>query len=458
MMSMGENRTFPSDFVWGTATASYQIEGAAEVGGRGPSIWDTFSKTKGKVIEGHTGDIACDHFHRYEDDVKIMAELGIKSYRFSLAWPRIAPRKGTFLKDGFDFYKRLVDELIAHNIEPAVTIYHWDLPQWIEDEGGWSNRATVDYFVEFAEAAFEALGDKVPTWITHNEPWCASILGYGIGHHAPGLQDWRRAYRAAHHLLLSHGRVVDRYRELGYKGQIGITLNLTPAYAASESPEDLAAADRQDAFSNRWFLDPVFKGSYPEAFSNLLESYFPFQDVIQDGDMEIISRPIDFLGVNFYSRSVVKHNPDDATPLAVAHVSTENKVTDMGWEVYPESLYDLLTRLKNEYTAIPIFITENGAAVADVVDDGAVHDQDRIDYVHDHLAAAYRFIEEGGNLKGYFLWSLMDNFEWAFGYTKRFGIVYVDYDTQRRVPKDSFYWFRDVIAQNTLIPAVPTTV
>ncbi|GLV13869.1 beta-glucosidase [Alicyclobacillus hesperidum] len=454
---MSQNRSFPDDFIWGAATASYQIEGAAAEDGRGPSIWDTFSKTPGKVLHGHTGDIACDHYHRYESDVKLMAELGIRSYRFSLAWPRVFPAKGKVLDNGFDFYKRLLEQLHKHGITPAATIYHWDLPQWIEDEGGWSNRAVVDYYLEFAEKAFRELGDQIPMWITHNEPWCASLLSYGIGEHAPGLRDWRRAYRAAHHLLLSHGEAVKLYRSLGLKGEIGITLNLTPAYSASDSPQDVAAAARQDCFSNRWFLDPLFKGEYPAEFMERVERFCGDLDVVRAGDMEAIATKMDFLGINFYTRSLVADDPNDPL-LGVKHLKTDNPVTDMGWEVYPDALYDLLHRLQKDYTDLPIYITENGAASADVVEDGNVHDADRIAYLHQHLEAARKFISEGGNLKGYYLWSLLDNFEWAFGYTKRFGIIYVDYDTQERIPKDSFEWYRQVIAANSLPETVQGTV
>ncbi|MCL6454266.1 MAG: beta-glucosidase [Alicyclobacillus sp.] len=442
-------RKFPDGFVWGTATASYQIEGAVSEGGRGASIWDTFSRTPGKVVSGHTGDVACDHFHRYPEDVRRMADLGVQSYRFSLAWPRVYPEKGRKQREGFDFYKRLLDELHHYNIQPAVTIYHWDLPQWLEDAGGWSNREIVNHYLEFAEAAFLTLGDQVPLWITHNEPWCASMLGYGLGEHAPGLKDWRRAYRAAHHLLLSHGEAVRLFRQMGLGGDIGITLNLTPAYAASGDPADVEAASRQDIFANRWFLDPILTGRYPSAFIERLEKHIGPLDFVQDGDLRTISQPIDFLGVNFYSRSVVQHHADGSL-LEVCHVQTGNKVTDMGWEVYPSALYDLLKRLQAAYTQVPLYITENGAASPDVVVGGQVHDSDRIEYLHAHLQAAHQFIEEGGDLRGYYVWSLLDNFEWSFGYTKRFGLVYVDYDSQVRIPKDSFYWYQRVIAENAV--------
>jgi len=447
-------RKFPEGFVWGTATASYQIEGGAREGGRGRSIWDTFSHTPGKVAEGHTGDVACDHYHRYQDDVRLMKELGISSYRFSIAWPRVMPEKGRVWVKGLDFYKRLATELLESGIRPAVTMYHWDLPQWMEDEGGWNSRETVSRFLEYSEILFRELGDLVPMWITHNEPWCASILGYGIGVHAPGLKDWRRAYRAAHHLLLSHGQAVRLYRELGLPGEIGITLNLTPVYAATPNPEDLAAADRQDMFQNRWFLDPVLRGEYPEELLRLVDRVVGGFDAVKPGDLDVIATPIDFLGVNYYTRAVVADDPSEPL-LSVRHVPGEGPRTEMDWEVYPDGLYDLLSRLRRDYGDIPIYITENGAAFDDRVQDGGVHDADRVAYLASHFAAAHRFLEEGGNLRGYYVWSLMDNFEWAFGYTKRFGLVYVDYDTLARIPKDSYFWYQRVIREGGLVPAEP---
>jgi beta-glucosidase len=443
-------RTFPKDFVWGTATASYQIEGAYNEDGRGESIWDVFSKTPGKVFAGHTGDVACDHYHRYEEDVKLMADLGVKAYRFSIAWPRIFPEKGRFNEKGIDFYKRLVDALHRHGVQPTATMYHWDLPQYLEDEGGWTNRDTAKRFVEYAETLYKYLGDTIPQWITHNEPWCAAWLGYGFGHHAPGYTDWRKAVEASHHLLLSHGLAVEAYRASGLKGQIGITLNLGYADPATDSPEDIAAARRADGFGNRWFLDPVFKGQYPQDMVEIFERIVGPLNFIQEGDQETISTPMDFLGVNYYTRQVVKNNPYDKY-LGIELLPVTGEVTDMGWEVHPNSLYRLLKSLQANYTNLPLFITENGAAYPDELVDGQVHDQDRIRFLRDHFAAAHQFIEEGGNLKGYYVWSLMDNFEWAFGYSKRFGIVYVDYETQARYLKDSAKWYQQVIAANRLV-------
>lgn len=442
---------FPKDFVWGVATSSYQIEGAVDEDGRTPSIWDTFSKTEGKTYQGHTGDVACDHYHRYKEDVEIMKEIGVKAYRFSIAWPRIFPEEGKYNPKGMDFYKRLVDELLKKDIMPAATIYHWDLPQWAYDKGGgWLNRDSVKWYVEYATKLFEELGDVIPLWITHNEPWCASILSYGIGEHAPGHKDYREALIAAHHILLSHGEAVKAFREMNIKGsEVGITLNLTPVYPASEKEEDKLAAQYADGFSNRWFLDPIFKGNYPQDMMELYSKIIGEFDFIKEGDLETISVPIDFLGVNYYTRNIIKYNENSM--LKAENVPGPGKRTEMGWEISPESLHDILKRLDREYTKLPIYITENGAACKDeVTEDGRVHDYERIEYIKEHLKAAAKFIEEGGNLKGYFVWSLMDNFEWAHGYSKRFGIVYVDYKTQKRILKDSALWYKGVIQRSVI--------
>jgi beta-glucosidase len=380
-----------------------------------------------------------------------MKEIGVKAYRFSIAWPRIFPEEGKYNPKGMDFYKRLIDELLKRDIMPAATIYHWDLPMWAYDKGGgWLNRDSVKWYVEYATKLFEELGDVIPLWITHNEPWCSSILSYGIGEHAPGHKDWREALIAAHHILLSHGEAVKAFREMNIKGsKIGITLNLTPAYPASEKEEDKLAAQYAGGFANRWFLDPIFKGNYPEDMVELYSKIIGEFDFIKEGDLETISVPIDFLGVNYYTRSIVKYNEDSM--LKAENVPGPGKKTEMGWEISPESLYDLLKRLDREYTKLPMYITENGAAFKDeVTEDGRVHDDERIEYIKEHLKAAAKFIEEGGNLKGYFVWSLMDNFEWAHGYSKRFGIVYVDYETQKRILKDSALWYKEVIQKNSI--------
>ncbi|MDX8361315.1 GH1 family beta-glucosidase [Cytobacillus sp. IB215316] len=446
-------KSFPKGFVWGTATSSYQIEGAIEKDGRSESIWDTFCRVPGKVVNGDNGDIACDHYHKIEEDVKLLADLGIKHYRFSVAWPRIFPQKSVVNQAGLDFYKRLLAELKKYDIKPALTIYHWDLPQWIQDEGGWVNRNIVDYYMEYATTLFNEFGNEVPMWFTHNEPWCAAFLGYGEGVHAPGHQNWREAIIASHHIFLSHGLAVQKYKEMNLPGEIGIVLNLQPAYPATNSEEDIAATKRQDGYSNRWFLDPIFYGKYPtdmlEWFKNEVGEY----DFIKENDLATINNPGDFLAVNFYSRSVVAAGEENQL-LKLNHIPQEGEHTDMGWEVHPESLYVLLKRLQSEYTELPIYIAENGAAMKDELVAGVVDDKDRIAYVQSHLEACHRFIEEGGNLKGYYLWSFMDNFEWAFGYEKRFGMVYVDYKTQQRIPKESAKWFTNVMKENAIVQPV----
>lgn len=440
-------KIFPDTFTWGTATASYQIEGGAHEEGRGESIWDRFARQPGKVYKQQNGEIACDHFHRYPEDVELMADLGISSYRFSFAWPRLFPEEGKFNSEGLAFYTRLLDELDAKGITPAATIYHWDLPTWLQDKGGWTNRETVDQFVTYAKTLFDAFGSRIQSWITHNEPWCAAFLGYAFGVHAPGHTDWNEALIASHHLLLSHGKVVELYRSMGLAGEIGITLNLSPTIPASEAAEDVAAAERSDGFANRWFLDPIFKGRYPEDMVTLYKNRFGPLSFMKEGDLDTISAPIDFLGINYYSHNIVE-NDEKNDILGAGVISETENVTDMGWGIHPESLYDLLTRIKSDYTDIPLYITENGAAFPDVWKDGKIEDHARIKYLHDHFAAAHRFIEEGGNLQGYYVWSLMDNYEWSFGYSKRFGIIYVDYETLERTPKESYKWYQKVIKEN----------
>jgi beta-glucosidase len=439
--------TFPSDFVWGVATSSYQIEGATGADGRGVSIWDTFCRTPGKVVNGDTGDVACDHFHRYPEDVDLMAQIGVNAYRFSIAWPRILPQgRGTVNQKGLDFYDRLVDSLLAKGIEPFATLYHWDLPQPLEDAGGWPYRSIVDAFVNYADVVSRRLSDRVHNWMTHNEPWCISFLSYAIGHHAPGRQDMAAAVRASHNVLLSHGLAVPVLRANGTeKTRVGIVLNFTWQDPASDSPEDQAAAWRLDGFNNRWFIEPVFKGQYP---ADMLEIFGQDTLGIQPGDMEKIATPIDFLALNYYTRSVVAHDPGGIY-FQARSLEQEGEHTTMGWEVYPQGLYNFLTRFHTEYSPKAIYITENGASFDDVVAaDGQVHDERRTAYLEAHFAAAHRAIQEGVPLKGYFVWSFMDNFEWAWGYTKRFGIVYVDYPTQKRILKDSGAWYSRVVRAN----------
>ena len=448
------NLKFPQGFVWGSATSSYQVEGATKDDGRGASIWDTFCSEPGKIKNSDTGDIACDHYHRYEQDLDLMHNLGFGAYRFSVAWPRILPDgRGQINQKGLDFYKRLVDGLHKRNIRPMATLYHWDLPQALQDKGGWLNRDTTKYFADYAEIVFRALGADVSGWITHNEPWVVAYVGHAWGTHAPGTKDWAKAVQVTHHLLVSHGLAVQAFRAVNLKNsQIGITLNLTQAYPISDKTEDKDAAYRIDGFQNRWFLDPVLKGgNYPtDMHSYMAKKYGPLSYILAD-DAKIIASPTDFLGINYYSPSYIGNNPHSSY-FETDGKSGHNPVTEMGWEIVPQSLYDLLVRLKKDYGDIPLYITENGAAFNDRLDHNTqqVDDGNRIKYLYQHIAAAQRAIADGVNLKGYFAWSLMDNFEWAEGYTKRFGIVYVDYPTQTRTPKRSALWFRDVIQQNGL--------
>jgi beta-glucosidase len=437
---------FPDGFLWGSATTSYQIEGAAAADGRGVSIWDTFCRTPGKVANGDTGDVACDHYHRYADDVQLMTELGLRAYRFSIAWPRILPDgTGQVNQAGLDFYDRLVDTLLAQGIQPYPTLYHWDLPQALEDAGGWPARMIVDAFANYADVVSKRLGDRVKNWMTHNEPWCAAFLGYAIGHHAPGLQDYVKALAAAHHLLLSHGLAVPVIRANGGDGtRVGIVLNLSWVDPASDSDEDRAAARRMDGFFNRWFLDPVFRGAYP---ADMVALYGGSVPGVQPGDMEAIATPIDFLGINSYTRAVIAH--DDQPPLHVRSVRPEGEYTTMDWEIHPESFYQLLMRVHRDYQPAVIYVTENGASFDDQpAADGRVYDPRRLAYLQGHFASAHRAIQEGVPLRGYFVWSLMDNFEWAFGYDRRFGIIYVDFETQQRTLKESARWYAQVTRQN----------
>jgi beta-glucosidase len=434
-------------FVWGAATAAFQIEGATKADGRGESIWDRFAATEGKVAHGDTGDPACEHYYRWEHDLDLMRSLGLQGYRFSIAWPRIQPDgRGPANQRGVDFYRTLVEGMLERGIEPLATLYHWDLPQALQDEGGWASRDVVGRFTEYAAIMFDALGDIVPGWITHNEPWVTSFLGYGYGVKAPGIADWPTALRAAHHSLLAHGTAVAAYRERGLSGQIGITLDLTVAYPAGPSPEDAAAATRLDGHHDRWFLDPVFRGSYPEDMLAWYEERFGRLDAVQDGDLATIAQPIDFLGVNFY-RPNYAAAADDGSVLALRDVEPDAEKTAMGWAVIPSALTELLLRLERDYGGVPFLITENGAAFDDVLDGGdVVEDDRRLAYIKGHIEALEAARAQGADVRGYYVWSLLDNFEWEHGYEKRFGIVFVDFPTQRRIPKRSALWYRDRIA------------
>jgi len=444
---------FPDGFLWGAATASYQIEGAAAEDGRLPSIWDTFSRTPGRVLGGDTGDVACDHYHRVDEDVALMSRLGLQAYRFSVAWPRVVPTgTGAVNRAGLDFYSRLVDRLLENGIRPFATLYHWDLPQALDDRGGWLGRDSASWFADYAATVVGHLGDRVTNWTTLNEPWCSSVLSYSIGEHAPGHHDVAESLVAAHHLLLAHGTAVPVIRENCPGAEVSITLNLTDIRTPDDSPENQDAARRADNASNAMFLEPVLQGRYPDGF---LEDTADVTDHahIRDGDLEIISAPLDNLGVNYYTTTRVqaRQGAAVASPLpgcdSVEVLAAQPPVTDMGWEIDPTGLRNLLVRIARQHGNIPVYITENGSAWPDeVADDGAVHDGDRTAYLHSHLAAVHDAIEAGADVRGYFAWSLMDNFEWAFGYSKRFGLVHVDYGSQKRTVKDSGRAYAEVIS------------
>jgi beta-glucosidase len=439
---------FPKNFIWGSATAAYQIEGGYNEDGRGESIWDRYCRMSGNIADGSSGDIACDHYHLYEQDIQLMKYLGLKSYRLSIAWPRIFPDgTGKPNEKGIAFYKNLITLLVKNGIKPAVTLYHWDLPQKLQDIGGWANRQVADYFGQYARYVFKELGDLVPTWITLNEPFCSSFIGYWIGRHAPGYRDYKTAVQAAHNLLLAHGKAVQAYRGSGFKGEIGITLNMDYVYPKTDSPEDKAAAEMSFATLSRWFADPILKGCYP---AEVLECYKTkgVMPEIEAGDMAIIHQPVDFLGLNNYY-SVKAEKDDNAWPCGVRNSQIGDDFTEMGWGVTPRGLYDLLMRLHRDYDGIKLYITENGAAFRDMVlNSGEVDDSNRKEFLMRYLTEVHHAIQDGVNLHGYYLWSLMDNFEWGFGYTKRFGIVYVDYKTQKRIIKKSGHWYKQVIADN----------
>jgi beta-glucosidase len=438
---------FPAHFRFGVAMAAYQVEGAVDEDGRGPSIWDAFCRRPGAVACGDTGDVACDHYHRWREDLDLMASLGVESYRFSIAWPRVQPDgRGALNRAGVDFYRRLAEGLRERGIEAVATLYHWDLPQAREAAGGWPARDTAERFADYAALMASELGELVDGWITHNEPWVSAFLGHAEGVKAPGIRDWPTALRAAHHMLLSHGLAVRAVRAGTPGVPVGITLNLAPVRVASASAADRAAAGRMDGHLNRWFLDPVLCGRYPE---DMLEHYarrYGPLDAIRAGDAEAIAAPLDFLGVNYYSPQRVRAEPA-RQPLELAHVAPPPPTTAMGWEVDPDGLHELLVRVRRDYGDFPIYITENGAAFDDgPVVNGTVEDPARVQFLRRHLEALTRAVADGVDVRRYFAWSMLDNFEWEHGYAKRFGLVYVDYSTQRRVPKRSGLWYRDFIA------------
>ncbi len=446
--------TFPDGFIWGAATSAYQIEGAWNEDGKGESIWDRFSHTPGTIEDGSTGDVACDHYHRWREDIALMKELGLEAYRFSVSWPRILPAgRGKVNQAGIDFYSRLVDGLLEAGIQPFPTLYHWDLPQDLQDEGGWEARSTAEAFVEYTDVLSRHLGDRVNHWITHNEPFSVAVMGYQKGEHAPGLTNTPASLKVIHHLLLSHGWAVPVLRRNSPDAEVGITLFFIPVVIASSAAATFHIARQLDGHSNRWYLDPLYGRHYPAdlvadhiAAGNLPPEGLTF---VQPGDLDAIAAPTDFLGVNYYTAIVMKDEGGNQSPVSP---ETDVECTEMGLPVNPDGLYRLLNRLYFEYQPGKLYITENGASYSDGPDgDRRIRDQRRLSYLREHFMAAHRAIECGVPLAGYFVWSLIDNFEWNRGYAQRFGIVWVDYQTQRRIPKDSALWYKQVIAENGLV-------
>ena len=448
-MSSDASGAFPDGFLWGAATAAYQVEGAAALEGRGPCIWDTFTRQPGAIVRGDTGDVACDQYHRLEDDLDLLQRMGVRGYRASISWSRVLPNgRGPINQAGLDYYDRLVDGCLARGIQPMLTLYHWDLPQALQDEGGWANRATAEAFAEFARIAGAQLGDRVPYWITLNEPWCAAFVGHLMGLHAPGQRDEAAAFRAAHHLLLAHALAVPAIRS-ATTGAVGIALNLVSEQPASERADDQAAARRLDGTENRLFLDPIFKGAYPQDVLEYHGRHFEF-NWIKPGDVTAMAAPLDFLGVNYYERHITRFDPDEPYHEAsFTYPGSERTAVNIG--VNPEGFVDVLTRAARESNGLPIYVTENGVAANDYVDpNGEINDIERQRFFELHFQAAREAIAKGVNLKGYFVWSFLDNFEWQMGYSKRYGVVYVDYRTQERIVKRSGRWYQGVIERNAL--------
>lgn len=447
-----EKRMFPKGFTWGVATASYQIEGAYNEDGRGETIWDRFCSVPGNVLNGADGKVACDHYHRYAEDVKLMKSMGIQAYRFSIAWSRILPNGyGEVNQKGIDFFSRLIDALLEAGIEPYVTLYHWDLPQALQDIGGWANPKMPEYFLEYAKVVFDAFGSRVKKWITLNEPYCAAFLGHWEGRQAPGMHDFSTAVRVSYHMYVGHGLVVDYFRKHGCQGEIGITLNMMGRLPLTDKPEDTAAALRADGYLNRWFAEPILLGKYPQDMMDLYREKGVVLPEFTEENLKLIGQKLDFVGLNYYNDFYVKAD-ESVWPLGF---KIENPpfvpVNDRNWPVTENGFLAMLLRLKNEYGVEKIYITENGTSFPDVVSiEGKVEDGGRKDYLNRHIRAMWEAIQQGVNVEGYFQWSLYDNFEWAFGYASRFGIVFVDFNTQERIIKESGHWYSRVIRDNAV--------
>jgi beta-glucosidase len=434
---------------YGAATAAIQIEGAARADGRGESIWDRFARTPGNVANGDHTQVACDHYNRWYGDVELMASLGLESYRFSIAWPRVMPDgRGAVNTVGLDFYRRLVEQLLARGVEPLATLYHWDLPQALQDDGGWADRDTAQRFAEYALVIYDALGDVVSEWITINEPWVVAFPGHAYGTKAPGITHWPTALRVSHHVNLAHGLAVEALRETRPAAQVGPSLNLEPIHPATGSDADREAAQRWDGHMNRWFADAILTGSYPADMLNLYERRVCALDFIRDGDLDLIGLPVDFVGLNYYRPGRVRHSAARSV-IEVEPVDPEPPVTDMGWAVRPQGIVEILARIRDDYGNPPILVTENGASYDDPpARNGDVPDPDRVDYLRAHIDAVLQARRQGVDVRGYYAWSLLDNFEWEHGYSRRFGIVHVDYETQKRTPKASALWYRDHIRRS----------
>lgn len=446
-----EKLHFPKDFIWGVAASAYQIEGAWKEDGRGESIWDRFAHSPYHIQTGENADLACDHYHRMPEDVALIKQFGFPYYRFSISWSRVIPTgEGKANKKGFDFYDRLVDELLKAGIQPKITLYHWDLPQNLQDKGGWPNRDTADRFTEYARFVFDRLADRVKFWSTHNEPWVAAFLGYATGLHAPGICDYSQAYQAAHHLLLAHGKTIQLFRQGGYQGEIGLILNLNGLTPASDSQADVDATQRVHDETHALFLDPVFKGEYPQRLFNFIGAHQPR---VKDGDVELIHQPMDYLGLNYYNTDTVSYdvfsglNKARLTPFSAPGWGQ----TEMKWGIHPMGLKNELIHIKENYDNPKLYVAENGCAMPDVPDEkGFVADWDRIRYIKSHLQGLHEAIQQGVNVNGYFVWSIFDNFEWERGYDPRFGLVRVNYETLERIPKQSAYWFSEIAQQNSI--------